>query len=391
MGSIFLFNPDHDLALANNDANYMPPAAARQLAADLALLPIWYGGGDDFVLAPTKYNKAFLDEQRTFFHTLPSLLTLSELADKPHRLSPWGWNPAVHKKFLECGVSSDVLPSLAKLELIRQYSNRLQAVRLLPKLNKDTHYCGESSYLTEMDSIRHLVENHANCVLKAPLSGSGKGLNWCKGQFTFHIERWCDNILKQQGGVIFEPLYNKVVDFAMQFQADANGKLAFTGYSLFQTNSSGAYVGNIIASDAEIEKELTTYVPIEALEQVKEQIIGELSGVYADVYSGYLGVDMMVCSFPESPDYKIHPCVEINLRMTMGMVSRLLCDKYVYPGKTGVYHVGYYASPEELKKAALKLAEEFPAEYSNGKMYNGYFPLVPVSPVSRYHAWVQVG
>ena len=34
--SLYIFNPDHDLALASGDVNYMPPASARQMAADLA-------------------------------------------------------------------------------------------------------------------------------------------------------------------------------------------------------------------------------------------------------------------------------------------------------------------------------------------------------------------
>jgi hypothetical protein len=39
---LYLFNPDSDLALANNEANYIAPASARRMAQDMALLPIWY-------------------------------------------------------------------------------------------------------------------------------------------------------------------------------------------------------------------------------------------------------------------------------------------------------------------------------------------------------------
>ena len=38
------------------------------------------------------------------------------------------------------------------------------------------------------------------CLLKAPLSGSGKGLNWCKGTFTPFISGWCTRVAALQGG-----------------------------------------------------------------------------------------------------------------------------------------------------------------------------------------------
>ena len=57
-------------------------------------------------------------------------------------------------------------------------------------------------------------------MLKAPLSGSGKGLNWCKGIFTTFISGWCARVAASQGGVVGEPIYNKVEDFAMEFYAD---------------------------------------------------------------------------------------------------------------------------------------------------------------------------
>ncbi|BDW79475.1 hypothetical protein BFINE_52700 [Bacteroides finegoldii DSM 17565] len=40
--TLYLFNPEHDLALASGEINYMPPASARQMATELALLPVWY-------------------------------------------------------------------------------------------------------------------------------------------------------------------------------------------------------------------------------------------------------------------------------------------------------------------------------------------------------------
>ena len=37
---LYVFNPDADMALGNNEENYMAPATIRRMAEDLALLPI---------------------------------------------------------------------------------------------------------------------------------------------------------------------------------------------------------------------------------------------------------------------------------------------------------------------------------------------------------------
>ena len=53
---LYVFNPDTDMALANNEENYMAPASACRMAQDLALLPVWYAQPGSAVLAPSAYN-----------------------------------------------------------------------------------------------------------------------------------------------------------------------------------------------------------------------------------------------------------------------------------------------------------------------------------------------
>ena len=64
----------------------------------------------------------------------------------------------------------------------------------------------------------------------------------------------------------------------------------------------------------------SAYVPKVSFDRLKRKLEEELSSRFGSVYSGYLGVDMMVCRFPSGEvEYRIHPCVEINLRMNMGV------------------------------------------------------------------------
>ena len=70
---LYLFNPDQDLALASGEVNYMPPASARRMAEELALLPVWFADGPCSVLAPSAYNQSFLEEMLDLF-PLPASL-----------------------------------------------------------------------------------------------------------------------------------------------------------------------------------------------------------------------------------------------------------------------------------------------------------------------------
>jgi len=388
---IFLFNPDHDLAMANHDLNYMSPASARQFSTDLALFPAWYAGKENEVLAASAYNLPFLNEMRRKFPQLASLLTEAEIAmAKDVGFVPWGWDSAVYKRFIQLGASPKALPTQDELSLIRERSHRLQSVELLKRL-QFKHCCGEAFYMTELNELRNFVESRTACLLKAPLSGSGKGLYWCKGVFTPHINDWCRNVIRQQDGVVAEPLYNKVVDFAMQFYADAEGKVQFTGYSLFHTTINGSYDGNLLATDQEIENRVTAYIPLEVLNKVRTTLEKELSQLIDGVYVGYLGVDMMVCADPALPnsavgdvEYCLHPCVEINLRMNMGMASRIIYDRFVLPDKKGMLKVCHYSTSQQLMDEHRRMMNEYPLQMEDGRIVKGYLSLVPVTPRAKY-------
>ena len=276
--TLYLFNPEHDLALASGEINYMPPASARQMATELALLPVWYAEEGSAVLAPSAYNLDYMKRMQQLLGLSVHLMTEPELASERNLdIRPWGWDIAVRKRLLDLGIEKHALPSIEQLNKLRSCSHRSCAVELLPHLQLDNYFCGESFYLTLPEEWKSFVESHDTCLLKAPLSGSGKGLNWCKGIYTPSISGWCLRIGSQQGGVIGEPVYNKVEDFAMEFYSDGKGRIIFAGYSLFRTNAGGAYEGNRLLPDAEIERRLSAYVPVAALHRLREELQRRLS------------------------------------------------------------------------------------------------------------------
>lgn len=391
--ALYLFNPEHDLALASGETNYMAPASARRMASELALLPMWYAKEGSAVLAPSAYNLDYVKKIQELLGLSVDLITEPELAIEPDLdIRPWGWDVALRKRLSVLGVDEVLLPSMGQLNDLREYSHRSKAVALLPELQLNECFCGESYYLKTPEEWKRFVEGRKECLLKAPLSGSGKGLNWCKGIFTPFISGWCTRVAASQGGVIAEPIYNKVEDFAMEFYSDGAGELTFVGYSLFHTGKSGMYEGNCLLSNEAIRKKLAQYIPSEALMDLENCLKYRLSALVGTVYKGYLGVDMMICRFPENekPVFRIHPCVEINLRMNMGVIARFLHDRYVRPGSTGRFVIDYHPSEGEALQEHERMSATYPLESREGRVYSGYLPLVPVHKRSCYRAWIWV-
>ena len=131
-----VFNPEHDLALANGDAHYQAPRNIREMAHDLAPL-MEYLAWD----------------------------------------TPWGWDAAIVNYLHKSGIPRQELPNDAMLAALRTRSERITAHHLLQQmLSLSGHLTGESYVCRSLDDIKAYATQHSHLLLKAPLSGSGKGL-----------------------------------------------------------------------------------------------------------------------------------------------------------------------------------------------------------------------
>lgn len=418
---MYLFNPDNDLALANFSANYTPPASAARIAEELAVLPVWYAGCDGVVcqegsaiggvagiksvadsvfeeangvsaegakvIAGGELNRSFLDAMKRIFPLKAELVQFSDLALCPHdKIIPWGWNPALRRKLISNGVAGEMLPSLEALRCLRDYSNRRHAVEVLRELQTEMEVlCGESHYFTNAEELfSYLQSTQGDKVLKMPLSGSGKGLVWILGGITDKQRDWCKRVTREQGGVVAEPKLKKVKDFAMEFYLH-DAEVHFAGYSMFSTSASGAYMGNALLSNARIEEKLSEYVPVELLYWLRNALMEKLPRRFPS-YTGYAGVDMMVCETEDG--YRLQPCVEINMRMNMGMVARIFRDRFMLAGTEGIFVVDYFKKPGSALLFHKKKQQESPLVVENGKILSGYLSLTPVTVDSRYVAYI---
>jgi hypothetical protein len=97
---------------------------------------------------------------------------------------------------------------------------------------------------------------------------------------------------------------------------------------------------------------------------------------------------MMICaSSGNSGAYFLHPCVEINFRMNMGMTCRLFYDRYVLPGSHGIFSIDYSAEPCFLYQKHIHEMEKQPLRIEKGRIRSGYLSLSPVKQDTHYRAY----
>lgn len=387
---MYIFNPDNDLALANFNPHFTAPASARTMRHNLALLPVWYAPSGSLVVAEGVSNRNFLQALKDLLPINSSLISYSQVADYADtHVKPWGWNPSLRKQLIQWGINQELLPSLPSLELLRNYSGRQHAVKLLSELTTiHPLFCGESYYFADSNKLlAHLHTATGNQVLKMPYSGSGKGLVWVRGAITDKQTDWCNRVIKMQGGVVVEPVLNKVQDFAMEFQLTNLGA-QFVGYSLFQSAPSGAYMGNVLLTDADIQDRLSHYIDRSLLLALKDLLTAKLSR-YFPHYRGYLGVDMLVCQTSPTT-YQLQPCIEINMRMNMGLVAHRINTTFVHPHSWGLFSINYFNGEGQAYKQHIAMQSNKPLIIENGKIISGYLALTPVDENTNYTASISI-
>lgn len=386
MKPVYVFNPEHDMALANFTPYYKTTSEIIRMGCDLSTLPAWYAEEGSWVKTDIRSRGAQLEKQCLASGVMPDVKWSTAYLSAPYRV--WGWNPALVYALRNAGVAEKWLPGGKHLERLRYLSGRQRSKEVLERFVGLPYVCGKSEVCTSIEEVKAFLKLGGKAVLKAPWSGSGRGLvhvspdSWCSS-----VEGWISRVIRTQGAIMAEPYYNKVVDFAMEFKAAP--ALSFAGYSLFDTDAHGNYKGNLLLSDARIEERLAQYISPEILCEIRRQLTEALSAMLGKDYSGYLGVDMMICR--EGETFRIHPCVEINLRMNMGIASRIIFDRYVHPDAEGHYVIEHYSEAGEAVRFHREMTVGCPVYKEDGRIRRGYLSLTPVFEDTRYQAYIHVG
>ena len=341
---LHIFNPEHDIALATNVRRFTAPHAARQLRSDLGFLPALWADDGDIVLVDdvetavrrSRHLKQFMAD--VLFVTIDDFRQIWRQNSDFYsglKASPWGWDLGVAETLLKTRMPRYAYISFMKRfisDIRRVSSRRWAAEKLLVPLRESLPFdtVGEAKYIDDASDLT-FSEGHP-VVWKAPWSSSGRGIRYIhdRQQFERNLS-WARRVIAQQKGIMVEPYYQKVFDFAMEFETTSERvrntysyNLVYKGLSLFTTKN-GAYTGNIIATERAKREILSKYIPENVLEILKNKIVELMKPVAEDIYHGPFGVDMMIVS--EGGKLAVHPCVELNLRRTMGHVALSIpCD-----------------------------------------------------------------
>lgn len=312
------------MALAAGGSNYTPPRNIANIKRKLGMLPVVYAETESMVIVDSDVSDSsiFVElAKNKQIQIVDAKFVRNHVGDLFP--TPWGWNPVARKYFSNLGFDSSVLPSDKELSNLRSAAHRKNTIDFHKCLNEILGDYGIEvpRECKTINDVNEAVASVDYSVLKAPLSSSGKGVQMLS-EITPDIEHWIEAVIHKQGSVMWERKEDVSFDFASEWELQS-GNVHFVGLSLFATDS-GKYVGNISASQSYLEKKIGSDVGIyiDAQHSVLEKLI-------APFYSGPLGIDMF-----RTNDGRINPCVEINLRMTMGHVTIALYESL---GRHGLF------------------------------------------------------
>ncbi|MCM1348714.1 MAG: hypothetical protein NC338_04815 [Firmicutes bacterium] len=334
MNSLYWFNPENDLALAAGLTNYTPPRAAIALRRGGALLPSLWTDSTDRILVVDPTEPA------------PQITRST-----PENLTPvpWGWSPYTLRTLRACGADADALPTPDDVENVRQLSHRAIATRVLAAIDYPESLlprvaCSLSETMEAIDAFG------GDCVLKLPWSCSGRGIVTTAGKT--NLATLVMGMLNRQGSITIEPRYqNKLNDFATLFFKEGN-KVEFQGLSLFSAGDSGQYAGNVIAPQWQLQER----IGVDLAPYIKS-LTSALS-VQLEGYDGWIGVDMLSYRSDDGV-LKVAPCIEVNLRFTMGVAALLASRSGKLPWENAVLRVALPG--ERIPENAIALSATEPS------------------------------
>lgn len=278
-----IFNPSNDMALAANVRQYLPPKRIQQMEADLAdLARVWEG---------TRFA------------------------------GPWGWSLATKQRYRQMGVAEDVLPSDEWLMELRRWSSREFACGYVKELLEevgDERLLGKEMRWCKAPQPPRGEGYRGAWIFKSPWSSSGRGVFVSSG-FDANTEHRLQGFLSSQGGFVVDKFYaDKVLDFAMEFYVNDDKSVDFLGWSVFHAGENGAYGYNYV------ESQEVLLLRIDTDETLLHRLIEYHKKHLAQTaYRGPVGIDML-----KTAEEHIHPCLEMNFRMNMGILSLLLHERY---------------------------------------------------------------
>lgn len=363
MNRLLLFNSSNDLALASNAKEYIATKSIAAMESDLAALPAWWAADGDAILLRCASQ---VEEARMFFRQKGFNVVFTSPEEGYHALckrtentytpTPWGWSRAAVSTFQQFGIPQEQLPHDNETEAIRALSSRSFASEYIAELLHSPQFARQAQSLigNEMRFIRSLQElsmSHRT-IFKSPWSSSGRGIFAANSIDEPSIREKLTGFIKRQGGFLADKFYDKTADFALEFYIEKDGTTKFIGYSVFAAGINGYYGHNVVAPQEQLrETIIANGCDATLLDELIDYHCHALKKWLKGKYHGVVGIDMITAN--EQGAIKTHPCIEINLRMNIGVLA-LCVEKKGFAGNYNLTpppknKAGFYATVNDSK------------------------------------------
>jgi hypothetical protein len=236
----------------------------------------------------------------------------------------------VAERFRRYGVPSELIPNDAELAELRRMASR-------------EFVCGDSFaglYGVSSHVVSHVPEFACSLdfpmpagadklIFKSPWSSSGRGVFVADVPLADAAKARLNGYISTQGGFLVDVYYDRLLDFALEYEVAVDGTVRFLGYSVFDTGEGGRYGGNVLA-DQRVLRDIIERAFGRSIEDVEEHAKQRLAESLGGRYAGVAGVDMLVVN--DGGSVKTHPCIEVNLRMNMGVLAMKVYERLAVAG-----------------------------------------------------------
>lgn len=389
MPRLWLFNPGHEEALARASlkGGYTPTALVRRMMHQLAPLMRYLAQQGDYILQPDA--------------TLQSATLLNHRAEcipaecyPTEGLQLMLWADEEHAQRLALrlatGLGLKLLPLRPISEEYLRLSHRQSATDFLSQYHSTLSLPpaliprwiipqgSEGDTRRALESV--LAELGAGLVLKRPYTSSGRGVELYARPLDEERVRHALRHCYASGGISLEPWLERVQDWAAEYYVDApSATVRYVGLSRFVTSADGAYLGNSLAPEAELYAQLSAQVGEAVLAQTIEAHVRYLQPLAHAGYTGYVGVDMMTYRDAEA-GLCLHPCIEINVRATMGLLAHGIALALGQEAGRSVFRLCSYPRGGAMATYQGHLLD--PA---------GYTPLIVPDAQAQFYAYLEHG
>ena len=376
--SVYWFNPTCDHEVGHGGSGFTPTRMVRDMARDLAGLPLFLASRDDVVLTPRRPSAGFLGTIHAAGYAIPEFVpygegTLdvarTELVDrKLQALCPWGWSPAARRALaplqaaaaaVDPGDPASGAGDTRAQGALRALYSKSWSHALLRRL-LDSVGAGEEDWLCDRsvigqvctssaqvdDAVQELwAGDHPDLAIKgpfgaagqdqirlsAPRAGGDRSLEACLGRSK---TAWLQRLLRDFGEVVIEPWLEGRIDLSAQFAVEPAHPPRLLGITRFVTDARGQYIGSFVHQKAAgLDEAHRRFLYGDGADGKRLRRLFEHLGTIiqqqtdAAGYLGPLGVDALVYRDGQSGQPRLKPVVEVNPRFTMGHLALKLARR----------------------------------------------------------------